>query len=132
AALEAGYRKEDIDKAQALLAGAQSDLKRARETAPSRMETARAEMAEAQARVKLAESEIKKSILRAPIGGNVVWKFKHSGESVGVLPPDPVAALADCSKLRVRASVDEADYGQIHMGQRVKLSSDSCPGQSFT
>jgi HlyD family secretion protein len=130
-ALQSGSRKEDIDRAQAIFAAAQADLQRATSTQESRLNVTRAQISEANARLKMTQAELSKTILRAPIAGKVVWKHHHTGESVGVLPPDPIVAIADCSRLRVRASVDEADFVNIKPGQKVQITSDACPGKSF-
>lgn len=130
-ALLSGARKEEIQRAEAQLAIATAGAKRAVQSRASRVDAAKAQVATAHAQVKLAESELQKTILRAPISGVVVWKYKHTGESVGVLPPDPVVAIADSSKLRVRADVDEQDFGRVKVGQRVHVTADAFPEKKF-
>jgi multidrug resistance efflux pump len=39
--------------------------------------------------------------------------------------------LADLSRLRVRAWVDEADYAGLRAGQRVAVTSEAVPGRTF-
>jgi HlyD family secretion protein len=39
--------------------------------------------------------------------------------------------MAVCAHLRVRAEIDEADIGRVKVGQRVRITADSCPGQTF-
>jgi len=129
--LVSGARKEELQRCEALLAIADAGSRRAVQSRSSRMDAAKAQVATAQAHVKFAESELQKTFMRAPINGVVVWKYKHGGESVGILPPDPVVAVANASKLRVRADVDEADFGRVSVGQRVYVTADAFPGKKF-
>jgi len=71
------------------------------------------------------------SIAISPINGVVVWKFLHAGEAVDPAHPSPVVAVADLSRLRVRADVDEADYPRIAKGQTVRITADAFNGSSF-
>lgn len=127
--LEAGYRKEELEKGRALRDGALAEVERCRTTREPRLRAARAQAARAVAQVKLAQAELGKTRLEAPLEGVVVWKYRHAGEAVGVLPPDVVVALADCTQLRVRADVDEADFARIAEGQRVKISAEALGGK---
>jgi HlyD family secretion protein len=129
--LQNGSRKEELEKAAAVLGAAQADLKRCQATRDIRMQTARAQILETRAQLKIAEAELNKTILRSPIAGTVLWKYHYSGETVGVLPPDIVVAIADCGQLRVRADVDEADFSLLKVGQAVRISADAYPGQHF-
>lgn len=129
--LESGYRKQDIDKAGALLGGAEAELARCVSTREARLELAKAQHAEALARSQTSEVEVQRTILRAPIDGTVLWTNHYVGESVGVLSPDPVMAIADCSRMRVRADVDEADFAQLKVEQRVRIVSEAFQGKSF-
>lgn len=130
--LEAGARKEDQDKAEALLHSAEADFARAQGTREARLATARKEIEHASAKERMAEAELNKTRLVAPIDGVVVWKFRHPGETVGVLPPERVLTVADISALRVRADVDETDFAKIRTGQNVLVTADAFGTQSFS
>jgi multidrug resistance efflux pump len=49
----------------------------------------------------------------------------HAGETVSSLVPRPLFLLADTSRLRVRAEVDERDIGRVHVGQPVQVTADA-------
>jgi hypothetical protein len=49
----------------------------------------------------------------------------HGGEAIDAMQRQPVAAIADLARLRIRASVDEADYPHIVKGQSAKISADA-------
>lgn len=129
--LEAGTRKEDLAKAEALLKSAEADCARCKGTRDARVAAARQEVEQARAKERMAAAELRKTQLCAPIDGVVVWKFRHPGETVGVLPPERVLTVADVSALRVRADVDEADFAKIRAGQKALVTADAYGGQSF-
>jgi HlyD family secretion protein len=90
----------------ALRSGARSELKRA---AVEEVHAAEADLAEA--RALLAQTE-----LRAPIAGVVVRRYAEPGEQVSTTPPRPVVAVADVSRLRLRAEIDEQDVTRVTLG----------------
>src|SRR5262249_2152638 len=44
----------------------------------------------------------------------------------------PLLLLADLSKLRVRAFVEELDAARLQVGQKATVSADGLPGKEFT
>ena len=130
-ALENGSRREDIDKAEAVLASAEVALIRGQATRAPRLDSAKAQVASAQAHLADAEATLDKTILRAPISGVIVWKYHFIGETVGALTLEPVLSLADISRLRVRADVDEVDFRNLKPGQGVTITSDAFPGKTI-
>jgi len=130
--LEAGTRPEEIERARAVLASAQAELARQAATQPLRMDAVRAQLAQACAELQRAEAELNKTLLVSPIDGTVVWKFLDGGEAIDAIQRRPVLAIADVSRLRVRASVDEADYPRIRAGQKVRIAADAFPDEFFS
>ena len=130
-ALENGSRKEDVARAEAILGSAIAEKDRINSTRTFRIQSAREQVAQAQAKVSECEALLEKTKLRAPIAGKVVWKYKNIGETMNGITPEPILALANCANLRVRAEIDEADLSSIKVGQRARLTADSCPGQTF-
>jgi HlyD family secretion protein len=104
--IEAGARAEDLEIATALL-----DL-------------ARGQLAE-------AEALLEKTILRSPIDGVVLHRFRREGEAVSDQPPTPVVKLGDVSRLRVRVDIDETDIAKVAVGQAAYVTADAWPGQRF-
>lgn len=131
AELEAGARIEDREKARAMLASAQNELTRQKTTAPFQLNAASGAVAFARAQIAVLEAQLAKTLLTSPIDGTVVWKFLHAGNAVDGIQHQPVIAVADTTKLRVRASIDEADYPRIQKGQRVQIRADAFPGKFF-
>jgi HlyD family secretion protein len=95
------------------------------------IEAARAQVALAEADVALAEALLDKTIIRSPITGSVLRRYRAAGEAVGNMPPTPVVVVGDLSRLRVRAEVDETDVGRVTIGQRVEVTADAYPDRRF-
>jgi HlyD family secretion protein len=96
------------------------------------------ELARADAEIKAAEEKAQASIaksnkcaVKAPISGAVLRVDMKAGETVSAVFPRPLISLADTSRLRVRAEVDERDIGRIHVGQKVRVIVDTYPGKTF-
>ncbi|MCK6473389.1 MAG: efflux RND transporter periplasmic adaptor subunit [Planctomycetes bacterium] len=129
--LENGYRDEDKKKALAMLEKAKADVVRIETTKQSRLDEAKAAVDNARAQLKLAEVNLEKTVLRSPIDGVVVRKFRYAGQTVGMLPPEIVVTVADMERLQVVASVDEGDYPDIFPGQEVRVTAVAFPGKNF-
>lgn len=123
--LEAGSRVEECDRAKALLAGAEAEFGRQHSTRQLQLDASLAQVSKAKATLDHAEAELKRTRLTSPIAGVVVWKFFHGGEVIDAMQQRPVISVADLSRLRIRASVDEADYPRVVRGQRVKITADA-------
>jgi HlyD family secretion protein len=90
------------------------DLRRAR----SRMEAA-------QARIKLLQENEARQIVRAPVNGTLYQFDVKDGAYLNI--GDPIGLLADLTKLRLKAYVDEPDIGQVAVGEQVLVRWDAHP-----
>ena len=125
--------RRDLEVAEASLR-AKTDYQRLTNAPPLPEELAKAD-AEAQAadeRVRLASAKLDKCVIRAPIKGVVLRRHLNPGEVVSVLNPRPIVSLADVSRLRARAEVDERDVGRIYQGQPVVVFSEAAPGKKLS
>jgi HlyD family secretion protein len=88
----------------------------------------------AMARIELAgaEAALDNLIVRAPIAGAVLQVNIRAGELASPSAPQPLVVLGDVSKLRVRAEIDERDYGEIRVGHRVLVRSPAFRGRDVT
>ncbi|MCX7806754.1 MAG: HlyD family efflux transporter periplasmic adaptor subunit, partial [Planctomycetota bacterium] len=129
--LESGSRPEDVATAEATLRVAEAGLQRVRSTREARLKAARARLEQARAQAAYMEAEAAKGTIRSPVDGVVVWKYKHAGETVGAVPPETVLVVADTSKLRVRADVDEADFARIYTGMPARVRADAFGEKDF-
>ena len=106
-------------------AAAMQDLDRNRHS----LETARARHAAAQAQRARSQALIAKTRIIAPIDGVVTARHVHPGEMVGV--GDRILTIADLSRLRIEAEVDEFDAARIAPGARVALTAEGHPGTQW-
>ncbi|HEX2122774.1 MAG TPA: efflux RND transporter periplasmic adaptor subunit, partial [Thermoanaerobaculia bacterium] len=93
--------------------------KQAWEKAERDVDAARARRASAAAEVRRLEALVEKTIITAPIDGVVVEKAVHAGETVAA--GDALVTIADLSRTRVEAEVDEFDVARIRHGAPVNV-----------
>ena len=92
--------------------------------AEGQLGVARGEMASAAA-------AIDKLTIRAPIAGTVLQVNAKAGELASPSSTRPLVLLGDVSALRVRAELDERDFGEIKLGQPVVVRADAFRGREF-
>jgi len=71
----------------------------------------------ARAELATAEAALEKLMIRAPIDGSVLQINGKIGELASPSATQPLIVLGDVAGLRVRAEVDERDFGDIKIGQ---------------
>jgi len=91
----------------------------------------KARVAAAQARLELAKVQLQRCSLRAPIRGQVLRVDAEPGELTGPEAPQPVIILADTSRFRVRAFVEEYDAPRLAVGLPARVTADGLPGREF-
>jgi HlyD family secretion protein len=86
-----------------------------------------AEQSQAQSAYSAAQDIVRQLIIRAPFSGTVYSLPVQQGAYVN--PGDPIVQVADLSKVRVRAFVDEPDIARLAPGQRIEVTWDAMPGR---
>ena len=112
----------------------EATAERALVEAPARLdEVAAAEgrIAVAEARLRLVKASQAKTRLLAPSGGRVLRIYAEPGEIAGPNSAQPVLLLADLSRRRVRAFVEELDAPRVRVGQRTVVTADGLPSREF-
>ena len=144
----------DVERVQVQLDDARLKLTRARdlagqqlvpmtdlETAEANTKTAEANLKAAEAQVVQAEASLNQSkvnlshtVITAPIDGVVVSRNVNVGQTVAASMQAPTLfqIANDLSQMQVSANVDEADIGQVTIGQAVRFQVDAYPGETFT
>lgn len=124
AALERGYRLEEIASAEARYRQTQATLaKTVHGNRREDIEYARAQFLDADA--KYRERQV-----TAPSAATVEVLDVRPGDLVA--PNTPVATLLERDQIYVRIYIPETKIGRVHVGQRADLRVDSFPGQVFS
>jgi HlyD family secretion protein len=84
---------------------------------------------EAKAQYSEAQELLQQSNVRAPRAGMVYFLPVQPGQFVGT--GQLLVQVADLSKVRLRAFVDEPDIGRLRPGQPVNVTWDALPGQTW-
>ena len=132
AATQAELEQNRIQIAEAETSVESLTKQRAAIAAAAQTNEATAKLAEQQAHSQIAvyESEVKSATVTAAIGGTLYSLPVYWGKYVQV--GEMLAAVADLSKVRVRAFVDEPDLGVLATNQDVLITWDGLPGHSWT
>lgn len=111
------------------LATAEANLKRAEANEAS----ARASVAQARANLKSDETNLGKASIRSPIDGVVLTRKVEPGQTVAATLQAPVlfTLAEDLSKMKLQVDVDEADVGQVRVGQEAAFTVDAWPGRKY-
>ena len=114
-----------------------TDLETAESTARSAdaaVKGAEAQVVQAQASLNQADVNLSHTIIKAPIDGVVIARNVDVGQTVAssLQAPTLFVIARDLSEMRVNASIDESDIGEITPKQPVKFRVDAYPGETFT
>jgi HlyD family secretion protein len=145
--------RANVDRARASVDDTRQKYERAKELAAEKLlptsdlETAKAnfdgavaqqkanEAAESQAQANLnqAQVDLSHTIIATPIDGVVISRNVDVGQTVAASFQAPVLFLIanDLTRMRVNASVDEADVGRVREGQEVAFHVDAFPEREF-
>lgn len=116
----------EVEAAQARLAFLQSPPR------PDEVRHARAKVKAAEAEMELARIHLDRCILKAPCRSRILDVEIEPGELTGPESKQPSVTLADTSRLRIRAFVEELDAPRVQVGQPAKVTADGLPNESFT
>jgi len=107
----------------------QADL----DAAQTNYEAAAAQLKQAQGAVDRARVNLQYAVIRAPIDGIVISRDVDVGQTVAssFQTPKMFTIAEDLKNMQLEASVDEADIGQVSVGQDVTFTVDAYPQQEF-
>ncbi|MGH9783327.1 MAG: efflux RND transporter periplasmic adaptor subunit, partial [Terriglobia bacterium] len=115
----------DLAVAQAQHRHAETRLENTRAKYRADIATAEARLALARASLENIEVQIRWSVLRSPIDGQVFAVHQRQGELTGNQPQSPVVTLLDPQGLQLHLYVDETDSGRIEPGRKVSFRLDA-------
>jgi HlyD family secretion protein len=116
---ERDTREAEQRRAASLLREAEAQLAAATDISEREVRVAEAEVTLAGARLTAATAEAELSLIRAPRSGTVLHVHAHSGEQIG---GRTILELADMTRLKAVAEVDERLLPQIRLGARARVT----------
>ena len=137
--IEGEQAKLKVVDAEENLKAAQAKLKADRESAAADLASKKEKLSQAQFQVQQDERSLASLTLRAPLDG-VVSLQNHWQPQGGPTPFKPgdrawpgaaIAELPDPSSLKISARVEEAERGQLKIGQTVVVRVDAVPDRGL-
>lgn len=94
---------------------------------------AEAQVVAADAADNVARTNLDHTVIRAPIDGVIITRNVDSGQTVASVLQTPVlfTVAADLRKMQVVAAVDEADVGEVMVGQSATFTVNAYPDRVF-
>ena len=109
---------------------AQTDLGVAR----AAVRSARAQLSLAKVRVEQAQDQRARTVISSPIDGVVLTRSVEPGNTIvaSFQAPELFVLAEDLRSMELELDVDEADVGQLAVGQRASFTVDAWLGRTFT
>jgi HlyD family secretion protein len=128
---------DEVARAKLALERAEADLQRLKQEQEELARQAKLDLQHAELRIQRAQNEIhfwqekvRAARVTAPISGTVYSLPVQPGDYVRT--GDLLAAVADLTRVRVRAFVDEPELGPLATGQRVEITWEAMPGRTWS
>jgi HlyD family secretion protein len=98
------------------------------------VQNAHAVVEQRQAALDQAQLDLDRTVLRAPIDGIIIKRDVNPGQTVAVsLEAKTLFKIAnDLREMEVHGKIDEADVGQLKMGQAAQFTVDAYPDRFFS
>ena len=95
--------------------------------------SARASVAQARAVLKTDETNLSKGTIRSPVNGVVLTRKVEPGQTVVAAMMIPVlfTIAEDLATMELQVKVDEADVGNVKLGQPATFTVSAWPGRTF-
>jgi HlyD family secretion protein len=102
--------------------------------AEANIENAQAIVEQRQAALDQAQLDLDRTVLRAPIDGMIIKRDVNPGQTVAVsLEAKTLFRIAnDLREMEVHGRIDEADVGELRIGQTALFTVDAFPERTFT
>jgi HlyD family secretion protein len=102
--------------------------------AEANVQNARAVVEQRQAALDQAQLDLERTVLRAPIDGTIIKRDVNPGQTVAVtLEAKTLFTIAnDLHEMEVHGKIDEADVGELKVGQAAQFTVDAYPDRTFS
>lgn len=134
-ARQTGRDLDRVEKLRAAVSLAEHDRAQAEnEIATAEVAIAEAKLAQAEIAKKQAEINLGYTVISSPVDGVVIDRRVNVGQTVvaGLNAPSLFLLAKNLNQMLVWAAVNEADIGDIHVGQKVTFTVDAYPDQTFS
>lgn len=103
------------------------------DNATNQYKMAKAQVGTVTAQLSTANKNLSLTNIYSPIDGTVLNRNVSEGQTVAssFSTPTLFSIAKDLTKMRVRASVDEADIGNVKVGQKATFTVDAFPDETF-
>jgi HlyD family secretion protein len=126
-------RKSDLGSRQ-LVARSDVDLARAAlDQARAAVNSAQAQIQQQTASTQTTRINLGRTVIRSPVDGVVLTRTIEPGQTVAasLQAPELFTIAEDLAKMKIELAVDEADIGQVKVGQGVSFTVDAFPDRQF-
>ena len=125
-----------VQAAQAQINAAESNVQAAQAqyaVAKAQVEAMQAQVRQFQAALAQAALDLEHTQIRAPVDGTVIARYMDVGQTVAASfqAPTIFEIAQDLTKMQVDTNVDEADIGEVQVGQKASFTVDAFPGTPF-
>ena len=129
AAAEQQAAAAQLDAYNNQVQAAQAQLK----VAQTQSSSAQAQVMQAQASLQQAQLDLDHTKITAPVDGTVIARNMDVGQTVAASfqAPTIFQIAQDLTKMQVDTNVDEADVGQVQVGQPANFTVDAYPTTTF-
>lgn len=118
---EIAFQQREVDRRRQLFRDGALD-RRSVEDAETQLNLAQARQDAAKSSVEQFRAQVSKRLIQAPLDGVVLERFANAGETLA--PGARILRLADLSRTRVEAEVDEFDASRLKVGDTVEISAE--------
>ena len=97
------------------------------------LKVAQANVTSAQAQLAQSQTQRARAIIRSPVNGVVLARQVDPGQTVAASfnTPTLFVIAEDLSKMKLEVAIDEADVGEVKVGQKASFTVDAFPGKTF-
>ena len=111
------------------MATAQANYQRA----VASLKASQASVAQAEAQLAQSRTQRARAVIVSPVSGVVLARQVDPGQTVAASfnTPTLFVIAEDLSKMKLEVAIDEADVGQVKLGQNARFTVDAFPGKTF-
>jgi HlyD family secretion protein len=97
------------------------------------LKVAQANVAAAQATLAQSRTQRSRAIIRSPVTGVVLARAVDPGQTVAASfnTPTLFVIAEDLTRMKLEVAIDEADVGEVRIGQDASFTVDAFPGRTF-